>query len=35
MVEGKRKMALAKKSSKSVRELPTLIEAMDISEKSG
>ena len=35
MVEGKRKMALAKKSSKSVRELPTLIETMDISEKSG
>ena len=35
MVEGKRKMALAKKSSKSVRELPTLMETMDISEKSG
>ena len=35
MVEGKRKMALAKKSSKSVRELPTLMESMDISEKSG
>ena len=33
MVEGKRKMALTKKSSKSVRELPNLMETMDISEK--
>ena len=34
MVDGKRKLAIAKKSSKSVRELPSLIERMDITDKT-
>ena len=34
MVDDKRKIAIAKKSSKSVPELPSLIEKMDITDKN-
>ena len=34
IIEAKRKIAIAKKSSKSVRELPSLMETMDISDKN-
>ena len=34
IIESKQKIAIAKKSSKSVRELPSLMETMDISDKN-